>query len=627
MIRIGGAALNQTPIDWKNNFQNVVTAIEHAQQLGIQILCLPELCLTGYGCEDLFLHDWVIQKSNQLLVDLLPYTKNISVCVGLPIKYENKIYNASCFMSNEKILGFSCKQFLANEGVHYEYRWFTPWPSQLQKSIQIQNQNYPIGDLIYEVHGLKIGFEICEDAWQKEQRPCYGYKANHIDLVLNPSASHFSFHKSDVRYQLVKEGSEIIQGAYVYANLLGNEAGRIIYDGEVLISYQGNLLQRNKRLSFQNVEVHYADIDFKTQQTSHTELTNDIRSKEYEFWEATSLGLFDYLRKSKSKGFVLSLSGGADSSTCAIMVFEMIHKGIKELGLEAFLKKINLTHLFQNDVIHFNELEQSRYVCQHLLTCVYQASRNSGDDTFLSAQELANSIGAQFYDWSIDEEVESYKTKIEKAIQRPLTWEQDDIALQNIQARSRSPIIWMLANIQQALLITTSNRSEGDVGYATMDGDTSGSIAPIAGVDKDFIRKWLLWAEKEKNHTGLHRVNRLTPTAELRPTERVQTDEKDLMPYDLLAKIEREAIYHRLSPMQVYEVLEHNFEDKTLLKKYLVKFFRMWSINQWKRERIAPSFHLDEFNVDSRSWCRFPILSGAYQEEIKALEAIHEWQK
>ncbi len=109
---------------------------------------------------------------------------------------------------------------------------------------------------------------------------------------------------------------------------------------------------------------------------------------------------------------------------------------------------------------------------------------------------MAERIGATFYSWSIDEEVASYTGKIENAIGRKLTWDQDDITLQNIQARSRSPIIWMLANINNALLLSTSNRSEGDVGYATMDGDTSGSISPIAAVDKHFILQWLRWAEK-----------------------------------------------------------------------------------------------------------------------------------
>jgi len=176
----------------------------------------------------------------------------------------------------------------------------------------------------------------------------------------------------------------------------------------------------------------------------------------------------------------------------------------------------------------------------------------------------------------------------------------------------------MLANVKQCLLLTTSNRSEGDVGYATMDGDTSGSISPIAGVNKTFILEWLRYAEHQLGYDGLKMVNQMTPTAELRPLDQVQSDEKDLMPYSVLAEIEREAIFHRKSPVQVFEAMKSKHEP-VKLKFWITRFFKLWSINQWKRERIAPAFHLDDFNVDPRSWCRFPILSGGFERELGEL--------
>jgi NAD+ synthase (glutamine-hydrolysing) len=266
----------------------------------------------------------------------------------------------------------------------------------------------------------------------------------------------------------------------------------------------------------------------------------------------------------------------------------------------------------------YSLFSDSNTLLSQILTCAYQGTQNSSLDTFESARELAFSIGATFYEWEIDEQVELYTQTIEQAIGRNLTWEKDDITLQNIQARTRAPIIWMLANLNNALLITTSNRSEGDVGYATMDGDTAGSIAPIAGVDKPFIRKWLVWAEEELGYESLAYVNALSPSAELRPVEKTQTDEADLMPYDVLKAIEIEAIRNRKLPLEVFDILrERKLEEEGQLKNHIKKFFRLWSRNQWKRERIAPSFHLDDFNVDPRSWCRFPILSGGFQEELE----------
>jgi NAD+ synthase (glutamine-hydrolysing) len=215
--------------------------------------------------------------------------------------------------------------------------------------------------------------------------------------------------------------------------------------------------------------------------------------------------------------------------------------------------------------------------------------------------------------------------KIERVTGQPLTWETHDVALQNIQARARSPIIWLLANIRKSILITTSNRSEGDVGYATMDGDTSGSLAPIAGVDKHFLRQWLRWAEAALDYPALSHVNKLVPTAELRPAGQGQTDESDLMPYHIMIEIEKLGIRDKKSPVEIFRFLSKTgiAPDKELIS-HIKKFFRLWSANQWKRERTAPSFHLDNFNIDPRSWCRFPILSASYKEELEDLDHLND---
>ncbi|HSY62597.1 MAG TPA: NAD(+) synthase [Cytophaga sp.] len=621
--RIGGAAVNQTPIDWDHNVNNILQAIQEAKNANVEILCLPELCITGYGCEDLFLTDWVCETAVGYCFKIAAECRDIIVSIGLPVRLNGNTYNCACLIEDGKVLGFTAKQFLANEGVHYETRWFTAWIRNHIITFKHNGTTYPLGDVLYNVKGARIGFEICEDAWRVDRVGIRNYEKG-ATLILNPSASHFAFGKSNIRYDLVIGGSERFNCTYIYSNLLGNESGRMIYDGEVLIAHKGKLVQRNDRLSFKDVNLIYADIDIEADTAPEVDLTHDDLEKEFEFWEATSLGLFDYMRKSRSKGFVLSLSGGADSAACAIMVAEMIRKGLKELGLSIFLKKSGMLNVFDVDILNTLPFEeQAKKITSIFLTTAYQSTSNSGDETLASAKALADSIGATFHNWSVNEEIENYKSTIENVIGRKLAWETDDLALQNIQARGRAPIIWLLTNIKQALLITTSNRSEGDVGYATMDGDTAGGIAPIAGVDKDFIRSWLRWAEKDRNHLGLAIVNSLAPTAELRPSDYTQTDERDLMPYDVLARIERKAIKERLSPVQVYsELIKDSKHTRNEYKYWVKKFFKLWSINQWKRERIAPSFHMDDFNVDPRSWYRFPILSGGFTKELNDLDQL-----
>lgn len=618
-LTIAGAALNQIPIDWANNLSNISSAINKAKANKVDILCLPELCLTGYGCEDLFLSEWLAEKAiGKLLNEVVKLTEGIAVSIGLPVRFKGELYNCACLIDNNEILGFTAKQFLANDGVHYEKRWFRPWPPSMIEKIEIQGKSYPFGDVTYSLKGINVAFEICEDAWQPTDRPGVRHfkYLNKLDLILNPSASHFSLGKTEFRLkEIVLTGSSDFKCAYLYANLLGNEAGRMIYDGDVIIAQNGKLVKRNKCMSFQNVVLVSSEIDFDDDAKSETPLMEEEKSeREKQFRDAIALALFDYLRKSRSQGFVLSLSGGADSTICAVMVSEMVKRGIEELGVDKFIEKLGIKSL--------GSVEKNvKSITSSILHCAYQSTSNSSEDTLESARELASEIGASFYKWNIDEEVKSYSDKISTALDINLEWERYDIALQNIQARARSPIIWMLANIKHCLLITTSNRSEGDVGYATMDGDTSGSIAPIAGIDKYFIQNWLVWAEKNLGYKTLKYVNRLLPSAELRPLEKAQTDEDDLMPYFVLVEIERKAIRDRFSPKETFEFLRNKgLEDEELLKRHIIKFYTMWCRNQWKRERIALSFHVDDFNVDPRSWCRFPILSGNYLEELEELK-------
>ena len=189
----------------------------------------------------------------------------------------------------------------------------------------------------------------------------------------------------------------------------------------------------------------------------------------------------------------------------------------------------------------------------------------------------------------------------------------------------------MLANLKGAVLLTTSNRSKAAVGYTTMDGDTSGGLAPLGGIDKTYLREWLRWME-DKGPVGLERVpalhyiNAQQPTAELRPQvagQNAQTDEADLMPYDFLEAVEDSAIRDKHTPVEVLQELRPRYAGVSLvqLSVWIERFFRLWCRNQWKRERLAPSFHLDDRNVDPRSWCRFPILSGGFERELAELRS------
>ena len=165
LIKVGAAILNQTALAWEHNQQNIVGAIRDAKAQDVSILCLPELAITGYGCEDAFHSPSVHKIAWQMLQEILPETKGIIVAIGLPVFHQKALFNCACLAMDGQIAGLTAKQNLAGDGIHYEPRFFKPWPRQLTGTLRANGKELPIGDLYYDCGGVTIGFEICEDAW------------------------------------------------------------------------------------------------------------------------------------------------------------------------------------------------------------------------------------------------------------------------------------------------------------------------------------------------------------------------------------------------------------------------------------------------------------------------------
>jgi NAD+ synthase (glutamine-hydrolysing) len=269
-VCLGAASLNQTPLDFSGNAQRIVAAIDAARDAGVGLLCLPELCVGGYGCEDAFFADHVRERSIASLVDLLPDTHGIAVAIGAPLEIDGKLYNAAAMIADGSLLGFALKQWLADDGIHYEPRWFRPWPAGEVVNVDIAGESIPAGDLVFDLAGVGVGFEVCRDAWV-DDRPACRLRDRGVQVILNPSASHFAFGKQAIRERLVREGSEIIQGAYVYANLLGNESGRAVYDGGTLIANKGEILLSGQHFSYRDHTLSIAEVKVSVTKSENVE--------------------------------------------------------------------------------------------------------------------------------------------------------------------------------------------------------------------------------------------------------------------------------------------------------------------------------------------------------------------
>lgn len=655
-IHFATAAVNQTPLDWRGNLERCRRAVDLAREAGARVLLLPELALPGYGCEDAFHGAHVEHRSWESLGALMESCEGMVVGVGLPVLHRGALYNCAALIVDGKLAGIAAKQNLAGDGIHYEPRWFRPWPAEGRTRVDARGlatvdgaDTVPMGELVFDVGGYRFGFEICEDAWVAD-RPGVRLASLAVDAILNPSASHFAFGKRDRRERLVRDASRALHSVYVYSNLVGNEAGRALYDGGCYVAIDGEVQTSTPRFSFEEVEVAHASVDLEVVRRGYRRTVSMASSVEdpegtlvsadfdwpdasaplppaarpawenapgselafEEFTRAEAMALFDYMRKSRSRGYVVSLSGGADSACCATLVAQMVSLGTACLGEARFAERLGL--------------DPSKPLVEQILTCAYQPTENSGDVTRGAADEVAAALGARHHLLDVQPMLAAYRAAIESALGRELTWERDDLTLQNLQARVRSPSIWALANEASQILIATSNRSEAAVGYTTMDGDSSGGLAPISGVDKSFVLAWLRWMESTGPAGGdplpaLAAITAQRPTAELRPPSQEQRDEDDLMPYEVLDAIEELSIRDRLAPQAVLDALAGRFPEhaRADLIAWIRRFYALWVRNQWKRERIAPCFHLDDENLDPKTWCRYPILGGDWSEELNAL--------
>ncbi|MEC9092936.1 MAG: nitrilase-related carbon-nitrogen hydrolase, partial [Planctomycetota bacterium] len=371
-IRVAAGVLNQTALDGRGNADRIKSVITDARAKGCQVLCLPELCLTGYGCEDMFLSLSFLKSALDQVGEIAKETAGMLVCVGLPVQYENDTYNAVAVLVDGQLVGIVGKQNLARDGLHYEPRWFRPWPAGKTAVLQVGDAQVPMGDLVFSVGGLRVGFEICEDAWV-EDRPLGRLVRRGVQLVLNPSASHFAFGKSKKRQELILAAAGYPGIGYVYSNLLGNEAGRAIYDGDAYLASDGKILKSGTRFSYRESQLTIADLEFgyPESQVHRSNLEPDVHCpdirwnamgkdlvlsdvdpgkvlnelKEEEFCRAIALGLFDYVRKSQSQGVVISLSGGADSAAVACLSCLMLEFARNELGVEHLVQRLGFLPL------------------------------------------------------------------------------------------------------------------------------------------------------------------------------------------------------------------------------------------------------------------------------------------
>ena len=663
-------SINQTVGDWTGNKRRIQKAIGIATSKGAKLLVFPEMVISGYSLGDRLLMNGTLTRSWQMIEDLLEYSADCIIALGLPIRHRDVLYNAVVIIGDGQIWGIVPKENLASGDVEYENRWYSSWPrTRVETYTSPTGQKIPIGGLIFSGQGIgTFAIEICEDGW-RGIRPGSAYALAGAQIIANPSASWFTIGKHRIRRNMVEQISREDHCAYLYTSLMGCDATRLVFDGSQFIAVNGSVEKEGRRFLFhEDVDVVDQIIDVESLRRSRSEegawrqqadkllageygaipseimikgnysSTKTLKPVPY-YWRAKtvsvdasldwlvekgliaslgaqdlahvelelalSLGLREYIQKCGISKIALALSGGRDSTMCAILVARMVRYAHPELTDE-----------------------ECRAITGRTLVTAYMGTDNSGSATQNAAKELAEEIGAIHYDGAIQETMNTHLKVIEEMTGTAMSWDNPahDIPLQNVQARLRGGLIWTIANLHNALLISTSNKSEAAVGYTTMDGDTSGGLSPIADVPKSLIIEWLDWAATFHNYKSIKTVIATPATAELRPQSEEQTDEDDLMPFFILDQLSYYFVQMGYEPLQIFQILwpsleEHYQGSARGFSEHITLFVQKLCFAQWKRERFAISFRVTMYDLDPKTGFRFPPVQSPFREELAELEA------
>ncbi|MCO4743897.1 MAG: NAD(+) synthase [Proteobacteria bacterium] len=670
---VAAASINQTVGDWRGNYARIVEVIDAARARGVRLLTLPEMCIPGYSLGDRLLMRGTLERSWSTLERIAEKTEGMVVVVGLPIRLRGVLHNCAAVLADGRVAGLVPKHNLATGDVQYENRWYAGWPmGRSDLYTAPDGQKIPIGSLVFDAVGLgRFAIEICEDGWMG-LRPGSVYALAGALVLLNPSASWFTIGKHRIRRGMVEQISREDHCAYLYTSLLGCDATRLIFDGSVFIASDGVVTAEGRRFLFsETYEIVDQIVDLESlahvrmeagswrEQVQSLErgdagplptivtLKGDFSSRKapgagtpywlegtetaspdpsldwlsgagliprapratdlphLELELALALGLREYLEKTGIPGVALALSGGRDSAMCAVL----LHRAYRY-------------HYADKSPEELKAIVRKRFVT------AYMSTANSGGATELAASELAEEIGAEHLLGRIQDAVDTHHDLIGKMMGVELSWDEPshDIAMQNVQARLRGSLIWMVANLRNFLLMSTSNKSEAAVGYTTMDGDTSGGLSPIADVPKSLVSLWLSWAHTFHGYESLSHVVAAPPTAELRPPDRAQTDEGDLMPFFVLDQLMFHFVQKGQGPLEMFHALwpsltERYRGDAKAFAADIRNFVRKVCFAQWKRERFAISFRVTAFDLDPKTGFRFPPVQAPFHEELAELEA------
>jgi len=621
--------------DCAYNAQACIGLIREAQAQGVKVLCLPELCLTGYTCGDLFLQETLLAGAENALKTVLEATREVDmlIAVGLPVRYNHKLFNCAAVLCKGELLGVAPKVNIPNYSEFYEARWFASARELSEDSFSIQlagqTTNF-LASLIFRCANyplLTVGVEICEDLWVADT-PATRLAAGGATLILNPSASDEIVGKDSYRRTLLAATSGRLACGYVYADAgWGESSTDLIYAGHNIIAENGSVLaERRFETGLTVTEVDLQKLAHERQRMStfpgdvegisecvftleigETTLTRPVGKNPFvpadgadraarcqEILTLSALGLKKRLAHTHAKTAVVGLSGGLDST----------------LALLITARAMAMLDRPMSDIVAIT------------MPCFGTTSRTKSN-----AQVLAERIGTTFQTIDIGEAVKVHFRDIGQSM------EDLSVTFENGQARERTQVLMDIANQSGGMVIGTGDLSELALGWATYNGDHMSMYAVNAGIPKTLVRHLVAFVadEEQERDPKLAAVLRDildTPVSpELLPPKEGEIAQKteDLVgPYELHDFFLYYAVRWGFAPKKVYRLAQYalgDTYDRETILKWLNNFYRRFFSQQFKRSCLPDGPKVGSVTLSPRGDWRMPsdALANLWMAELETL--------
>lgn len=636
-ITVAAAVPSVKVADTEYNVKQIEDFVAQAEGKGVEIIVFPELSITGYSCQDLFLQQLLIEQSEVAVMQLLDFTRKLDIIciVGAPVNISGSLYNCAIVIQHGVIVGMVPKTYLPNYGEFYEKRWFSSSKNLQPTDIRYAGNTVsvvPDPILFRTSDNVLFGIEICEDVWAAE--PC----SNKLtllgaDIIFNLSASDELIGKHDYLMSLLsQQGARTISG-YVYSGCgFGESTQDVVYGGNALIFENGTLLAESERFSFKP-QLVINQIDVEKLRVERQKNTTFVNCRDNSDVVIKSTGVvqmkdFSLMRDINALPFIPSENDMQHSCNeifsiqVAGLAKRITHTGCKHLivgisgGLDSTLALLVC-------VKTFDKLGMSRKG----IVGVTMPGFGTTDRTYNNALSLMESLGVTIREINIAESVKMHFNDIGHDISV------HDVTYENGQARERTQILMDLSNQLNGMVIGTGDLSELALGWATYNGDHMSMYGINAGIPKTLI-KYLVRsvadsAVDEKSRDTLLDIIDTPISPELIPAEEdgtIKQKTEDLVgPYELHDFFLYYFLRFGFRPSKIYLLARKAFDvadykDETI-KHWLKTFFRRFFSQQFKRSCLPDGPKVGSVSLSPRGDWRMPsdASSALWLKECDAL--------